>query len=313
MPRAIQSKKSSKEGSSSLGIMSSSKKKSKKEGKAKKVKESKESKESKKAKKRQREEEPSSEEEEGTDHEEEEEEALLEGQSDDESTASADENEEVEDEDEAAAAADNSERGRKKRARRLAQNKRARELRRAAIKAGYSDRSAGSDVLRFLLTTSIVKNLVQCKPARVSATSTFKSYGASEFVRRADVASLPIGSSALRGALPCAEALFRALITECTNLALDAGKRRIDAHVVHKAVSKLFPALRFTAAVPPAGLLQTAEHLGVVEASKNSALQHREKSDVEKIQQFMAKRTAELEEQELVKTAKKAKKMANVE
>ena len=194
-------------------------------------------------------------------------------------------------------------------------------FRRLSKQAGYN-RSAGTagaaqgvDMFRSCLTKDDAKRLLRYFP-EVTKDATFEK---EEAVERAALSSQAVPPAVAREAQAFLEPVFRACMNEALTRAVEDGingKARVAASHMYSALRKYAPYMRYTAVLPPRGLIKHAVkegELSKIDADDDTKAIAKEKEEVSAINKDLKRLAAEAKEKKKLRDERIAQNKADKE
>ena len=115
--------------------------------------------------------------------------------------------------------------------------------------------AAGFDATASMLSAADARRLIKFVPENLEA----HAFAASEFKERLRASNESVPPTAAREAQARLEAVFRHAINEATLRTIEAGRMRITAATMHGVLRQYAANMRFTAVLPPKGLVAEAQ------------------------------------------------------
>ena len=189
-------------------------------------------------------------------------------------------------------------------------NRRVAGYREVARECGYTRglgniASVGYDAPASLLSAADARRCIKFLPENVEE----HAFAPTEFKDRLRVTQESVPASAAREAQGRLEAVLRRVVGEAVLRTAESGKMRVTAAAMHQVLRPFAAQMRFTAVLPPKGLVREAQNAGILEADEEDAQQNEaETADIETLQGLLAEKLpVEKAEKKKPKPAKKAK------
>lgn len=148
--------------------------------------------------------------------------------------------------------------------------KRSRGLRSKAVEAGFLKRAEGGDILSSLITKGEIKKMLQFVPVRVGRKEDGVKGGfdKNEHEERNETALARFGTDAITLLQAKAESLFRGVMTEAAQRALEFGKTTIDTTVMASVLRPYAAKTYFETLTPPEGVINHAFDVGIMKPTE---------------------------------------------